>query len=396
MATPLLMLSADAPPQLGGVSAYSESIARSLVELGVDLSVEASVPDPSDRPIGGAPTRRGPSVLNRKYVKILPLFAAGLRGCLRFPRPMLLLMKCNHEGVAGYVLHRLFGVRYAVVAFGSELLQFSDRRWTGPFLRRMMRRAECVVAISAYTRDLVVDGLGVDPGRVLIVPPIVEPTPEPTDEGLDAIRDRFELHGKRVLLTVARLVRRKGHDMVLRALADLREDYPDLAYVIVGDGGDREALERQIRALGVGDLVRMVGARSAEEVDALYRVSEIFVMPSRREGCDIEGFGIAFLEANLRRKPVVAGRCGGVADAVVDGETGMLVDPTRWEETAAALRTLLDDPDRGRRMGDSGRDRALRAFGRDRQVECLREVVDRLGLLEEARPVAAGRACEVA
>lgn len=375
-----LVLAADYPPQLGGVATYAGSFVGALDAAGFGVRVVTAAPGPAVDPV---PTVRTGGVWNRKHLKILPLLGAGAGECLRRRPDVLVLMKCNHEGVAGWPLAALTGARRVVVAYGSEILRFRDGPM-GPALRRLMRGADRVVACSGYTGRLVVDGLGVDPGRVVVVPPVVEPTPEPTGEGLEEIRARYRLHGRRVLLTVARLVKRKGHDRVLRALAALRGDCPDLVYVIAGDGGDRPYLERLIGELGVGDLVRMVGAAPAVEIDRLYRACDLFVMPSRREGVDVEGFGIAFLEAGLRRKPVVAGDCGGVADAVVDGGTGLLVDPDDWRATAAAIRVLLDDPERARRLGRAGRERALHEFGRDRQVERLRATGESMGLFGPA------------
>ena len=371
-----LVLAADYPPQLGGVATYAGSFVAALDAAGFGVRVVTAATGPAVDPV---PTRRSAAVWNRKHVKALPLLVNGARECLRGRPDVLVLMKCNHEGIAGWPLSAWTGARRIVVAYGSEILRFRDGP-TGPALRRLMRGADRVVACSGYTGRLVVDGLGVDPARVVVVPPVVEPTPEPTGEGLDAVRARYRLQGRRVLLTVARLVKRKGHDMVLRALAALRGEYSDLVYVIAGDGGDRPYLEGLIAELGVGDRVRMIGAVPTAEIDPLYRAADVFVMPSRREGIDVEGFGIAFLEAGLRCNPVVAGDCGGVADAVVDGTTGLLVDPDDWQATAAAIRDLLDHPERARRLGRAGRERALHDFGRDRQVERLRAMGESMGL----------------
>jgi len=376
MTPKLLMVAADFPPQVGGVSTYSLALARTLSEAGVDVSVVTPVPGPG-RLTERMTVTRASMFLNVKYLKVLPLTVLTIFACLRKRPDLLVLMKCNHEGIVGALARRLLGIRYVVAAYGSEILAFKANPLSGRFMAWLYRGAERVLVDSAYAGGLVAD-CGVAPGQIAVVHPGLDPVPDiPADPaGTAALRSGLGLERKRVLLTVSRIVRRKGHDRVAEALARLKSDYPDLVWVIAGDGPDRSYVEGLVRSLGLDDRVRMIGRRPAEEIDLLYRMADVFVMPSRQEGIDVEGFGIAFVEAALRRLPVVAGRHGGVPEAVGDGLSGILVDPSDSLDVARAIRTLLDDPALAKRLGDSGRERAVLEFGRQHQAGKLRSLFE--------------------
>lgn len=136
-----------------------------------------------------------------------------------------------------------------------------------------------------------------------------------------------------------------------------------MRYVVVGDGPERSGLERLAANLGLRDAVVFTGRASVEEVNAWYHLADVFAMPARSDDHDIEGFGIVFLEAAAAGKPVVAGRGGGVGDAVVDGVTGLLIDPSSEDELANALRRLLLDQRYADAMGEEARRRVMSEFG---------------------------------
>lgn len=370
MPAKVLMVAADFPPQLGGVATYTLALARTLRESGIDLSVITCVPG-LDGTSENVPITRASMLLNVKYLKILPLAILAMGTCLKRRPDLLLLMKCNHEGIVGALMNRMLGIPYVVVAYGSEVLAFGETRRFGRFMKSLYLNAERVLVDSAFAAGLVAD-CGVLPEKIVVVHPGLDFVPDavPHRGEVAALKHRLDLEGKRVMLTVSRIVKRKGHDKAAEALAVLKEDYPDLIWVVAGDGPDRGYVEDLVGSLDLSDRVRMIGRRPAAEIDLLYRVADVFVMPSRREGIDVEGFGIAFVEAALRRLPVVAGRHGGVPEAV--GDSGILVDPHDSQDVARGIRTLLDDPALAKSLGELSRDRALREFGREAQTAKLR------------------------
>ena len=214
-----------------------------------------------------------------------------------------------------------------------------------------------MIAISHYTRDRLIE-FGVDAARIAVVYPGAPRAQEHTPAELDAARRRYGLEGKRVVLAVGRLIHRKGHLTLVRAMRQLSQAHSELRLVVVGRGPMEAAIHAQIHALDLRESVLMTGYVSDEDVARLFDIAEVFALPTGEdESGQVEGFGLVFAEAHAYGKPVVAGRSGGAAEAVIDGETGILVAPDRPEAVADAIQFLLSNPDRARAMGDAGRRR---------------------------------------
>ena len=216
--------------------------------------------------------------------------------------------------------------------------------------RRALRAAERSIAVSEHTRRLAVS-LGVAAERVTVIPPGVDPSPKTAGRRA----------AEPTVITVARLTQPyKGHALMAEAIAHVRERIADVRWLVVGDGPLRESVEATVARFGLGDAVRFTGEVSDRERDALLATAHVFAMPSRLPpgGEGGEGFGIVYMEAATRGLPVVAGNVGGALDAVVDGETGLLVDPSDARAVGGAIAQLLADPERANRLGEAGRERA--------------------------------------
>jgi phosphatidyl-myo-inositol dimannoside synthase len=238
---------------------------------------------------------------------------------------------CGHLHLAplAQFLASLLGVPLWLQLHGWEAWRVPRR-----IERRAAERARLITAVSRTTRTRFLAVYGVDPARVRVLPPTVERC---FGRGArsDELAARYGLAGKRVLLTVGRLdpnERRKGQDQVIRALPKIIAAFPDVVYLIVGGGADRARLEALARELRVADNVVFAGTVSADELPQLYRLADLFVMPSTQEG-----FGIVFLEAAASGLRVIAGNADGSADALADGAIGTLIDPT---DTAALVRAV--------------------------------------------------------
>ena len=139
------------------------------------------------------------------------------------------------------------------------------------------------------------------------------------------------------MLSVGRLAPRKGFDTVIQALGEIVSAHPDTLYVMVGDGPDRDRLRTLVEHHGLQDYVYMTGRVEWEDLPRWHNVADVFVTPSRSAPPSVEGFGIVFLEANACGKPVIGARTGGIPDAVLDGETGLLVDADAPSDLAEAV-----------------------------------------------------------
>lgn len=172
------------------------------------------------------------------------------------------------------------------------------------------------------------------------------------------------------LITVARLVKRKGHTAVLHALQEL----PQCRYMIVGDGEGREMLETLTQKLGLASRVEFYGAVSDERLMELYKEADIFVMPTEKSSTDREGFGIVYLEAQLMGLPVIAVNHAGVNEAVVNGEGGILLNEAE-SELVPAIKQLAQDAELRNELGKRGRERVLREFNEAEQFGKLKTLI---------------------
>jgi phosphatidylinositol alpha-1,6-mannosyltransferase len=275
------------------------------------------------------------------------------------------------------LLRPLTGWKVVVVAHGIEVTKNGHRLRRRIGLRWVFGSADWTVAVSHYTRKHVLE-CGADPGHVQVIPCGVDPDRyRPVDGG--RLRSELGLGNRPVVLTLARLVSSKGHDLVIRALAELRRSIPDATYLVGGTGGENytEFLRALAESCGVSKAVRFLGYVASEDLPALYSASNVYVMPSRAlEGnSNFEGFGITYLEANACGVPVIGADSGGVADAVLDGRTGFLVPPNDVPALADRMYRLLADPDLARRMGAAGRERILREFTWDRVADLFLETL---------------------
>jgi phosphatidylinositol alpha-1,6-mannosyltransferase len=266
------------------------------------------------------------------------------------------------EGFAALLAKRLCGgSSYLCWTHGEELAYARSSRELRFLLARVHNSAAAVIANSHNTaRQL--EAMGVSRAKLHVVYPGVDAARFQGRVRGDAIRRRFVQEGELLLLTVARLQRRKGHDLSIRALALLRDEPPGLRYLIVGDGEERGHLERLVDELALRDRVSFLGAVPDDVLPDYYAAADIFVHPNRPESREEEGFGMVFLEAAAAGLPVIGGANGGVPEAVEQSVTGLLVGGDDAGELATAIRALSGSKALRCRMGEAGRTRVLSHF----------------------------------
>lgn len=257
-------------------------------------------------------------------------------------------------GTIAWALHAVGGPPYVVLCHGFDLLSAQRVQRKRQLAQRILHHAERIIANSAYTASLA-RTYGVLSDRITVVPPPMGVTPDDArSAAVPDVRAEAGLDGSRIVLTVARLVARKGMDDLIHTMAIVTRTFPRAVLVVVGDGPERPALESLAQHIRLR--VRFTGAVDDRTLAAWYTACECFALlphlgPSSD---DVEGFGIVFLEAAAFGKPVVATRSGGVPEAVVDGVTGVLVPPQDPEAAAQAIIALLRDPERARELGAQG------------------------------------------
>ncbi len=308
------------------------------------------------------------------WPQFLALFARTLYHCVAFRPNILHAGDLFPHGLICYLINRLFGIDYAIYCHGEEITQTNRFRRQPALRNEIYRRAAHVVAASPFAmRLLKQEGIPVD--SISLVPVGVDSERFAASHHNPSLIQKYGLEGKQIVLTVGRLCARKGHDVALPAIASLIARYPNLHYVIAGTGPDQSRLESLAICLGIRKNVTLTGYLDEDALPALYASASIFLLPNREEkNGDVEGFGLVFLEANAAGKPVIGGRSGGAVDAIVDGVTGVLVDPTKPEDVAAALEKLLANADLREEMGSAGRQRAYKDFSWEQSAALLNDL----------------------
>lgn len=355
----VLFLANDYPPIPGGIAGYLFGLVSHLDRA--RTAVLAPVVS------GAAEFDRAHDVrvYRRRFLPPLPFPAdklarialpmAYLPAILRRERPEIL--HCGHvlsAGVVGLLLRRRRGLPYAVYAYGADLLDYQRNPIVMRLLRRVLAEAAGVVTISDFSVGLV-ERFGVPRGRITKVLWGIDV--QRFHPGVDGRRVRAH-HGLRdrpVILTVARLVTRKGHDVVIDALAKVQAAVPGAAYLIVGSGPDRARLDRIVAERGLHDSVVFAGFVPDAELPEYYAAADCCVLASRQIRGDVEGAGSVTLEASASGRPVIVGASGGTDQHVVEGETGYLVDPTDRDAVAARVAAVLSDRALAARLGRAGR-----------------------------------------
>jgi phosphatidylinositol alpha-1,6-mannosyltransferase len=235
--------------------------------------------------------------------------------------------------------------------------------WAGlPVAARLLRRigddVDVLTYLGEYTRTRMAGALSAAAvSRMARLAPGVDETVFRAGAGGGEVRARLGLRDRPVAVCVSRLVPRKGQDTLIRGWPRVLRAVPGAALLLVGGGPYRSSLEKLAAETGVADAVRFTGSVAWEELPAHYDAGDVFAMPcrTRRRGLDVEGLGIVYLEASSTGLPVIAGDSGGAPDAVLAGETGLVVNGRSVDGVADAVISMLGDPERARAFGMRGR-----------------------------------------
>ena len=357
----ILVFTFEFPPTVGGAQTVSYELSRHLAQRGADihvLALGAPGADAFDRrqnfPIVRLPVSPTENTVG-KLVQKTNLWR-DLKRAVKDVRPDAVL--CCHWDPCAYIARGVLAtgrkrIPYFLIAHGMELMQLpasGAARLTKVAVRSFaLQGARAVFAVSRYTGQRAIE-LGVAENRIRVIPNGVDCAPV-TPAPDEARGER----SARVLLTISRLVPRKGHDTVLRALRQVRAKFPEVVYDIVGAGPERGRLEALTQEMELGEHVRFRGQVGEDEKRRLLNECDLFVLPCRATPTDFEGFGLAFLEAMEYGKPVIGGRSGGVPEVVRDGESGLLVEPDDPDGLARAIVSILESPREARRLGENGR-----------------------------------------
>jgi phosphatidylinositol alpha-1,6-mannosyltransferase len=381
-----LLVTNDFPPRPGGIQNYLNSLATRLPAD--DLVVYAPSWEASSGSHGEFDAAAGFEVVRHPTSLMLPT-----PDVLRRAKQIMRARDC--EAV-------WFGAAAPLALLGHSLRDSGARRvlasthghevgWSMlPAARQALRRigdtADVLTYVSKYTRTRFAAAFGPMAGFEMLPSGVDTELFRPDEGARREIRKRLGLGDRPTVVCVSRLVPRKGQDMLIKALPELRKRVPDVALLLVGGGPSRKRLTDMVSGLGVSGDVVITGSVPWQELPAHYNAGDVFAMPARTrgKGLDVEALGIVYLEASATGLPVVAGNSGGAPEAVLDEVTGHVVDGRNADQLCDTLAALLADPVRARRMGQAGRNWVRESWRWD-------VLAERLSGLLDGRPAAAVR-----
>lgn len=357
-----LLITLEFPPQIGGISAYYSNICNHIPHK--HLVVIAPAHHSSDE----FDARQSYRIYRKKMVSENPYIWPKWLGLAKDVKDIVEKEKIQNIlvgqilpiGTIAYLMKLRKNIPYFLFSHGMDVSMLSGRKKM--LAKKIIKESKGVFVNSNFTKHLIED-LGYPHRHITTVYPCPQALPSPNDFEILKMRNSLELHNKKILLTVGRLVERKGHDKVIISLMHVLKKYKNLIYIIAGEGYYRKNLESLVKKYSLEENVIFLGKLSDSEISALYEMSDIFIMTARQlMNKDVEGFGTVYLEANSYGKPVIAGKSGGVGEAVINGKNGILVDPLSTHEISRAILELLDRPDYAHRLGFQGMDRVHSQF----------------------------------
>lgn len=278
------------------------------------------------------------------------------------------------QDFTGAALRKITGLPLLVFVHGDEVNQTEHRRVQPRLRNGIYRSADAIVAANSFAYERAVAICGTSE-RVSMITPGVDciafhPGPRP-----EWASREYHLDDSPVMITVARLVKKKGHETVLRSLPAILKLAPALKYLIVGGGPEESRLRTLTADLGLRECVRFVGDVPHRLLPDIYRAADVFCMVNEQDASgDIESFGMVFIEAGACGLPVIGGRSGGTAQSVLEGRTGLLCEPSDPDRLSQLLLGLLSNASLRRQMGEAGLQRARSEFGWDARARQLLEV----------------------
>jgi phosphatidylinositol alpha-1,6-mannosyltransferase len=268
------------------------------------------------------------------FIKVTKSFLYCLWIIIRFSPSFIYCLSGTYIGFIAFLLHKLFGTPYFVMAHGHEFMQFGAQSFISKILKIIYNNAAAVFSVSNFTKKELLKR-GVKKHKVHTVYNGIE-SPDPNIvKSHDILREKHRLHispSALVLLTISRLDKRKGHCNVIHALKDIFSGIPEarekILYIIGGSGPEEQRISKLISEYNLEKNVILYGHVSEEKLPLLYTLADLFIMPNViiHDRGNVEGFGIVFLEAAAYGLPSIAGKHGGSAEVVLDGETGFLVN----------------------------------------------------------------------
>ena len=362
----ILILSEDFPPNVGGIAQWAMGVAKSLSKSGHTVTLMTRY-FPKYGKVKLSNINFEVIYIDKKYWKKLRSYYwnTSLKRYLKSnQKPNIIIATTWNcaRSIVNYCMKSM--IPLITVTHGLDVtrkMTYLKKFW----LRYTLMRSNNIIAVSRFTRNYLLTKLGIPSKKIYVFPNGVD-----IDKFYPKVEKvylhKHHLENCKVILTLSRVIERKRHDAVIKALPQVIRKISNVKYLICGPWHEKYylRLRKLINQLKLEKYVIFTNKLSDEELNIYYNLADVYIMPSRydKETGDSEGFGITYLEANACEKPVIGGRSGGVEDAIVDGKTGFLVNPNDIDEIANKLILLLENSSLANDIGKQGRNRVLKHY----------------------------------
>lgn len=377
----ILVFSPDFLPNTGGIALFVHNICLQLIQLGheVDVLTTRKTADLSDKPYKVYQYDPGGRLSSIKA--ILAVFSLYLKR--RYDLLFFGHFVSTHA-LGGVLLKKIFKVPYIMLCHGNDVFRYEVGTKIHMLIRKVvLRNAIIVLANSNFTKSKLKNESNV---KSEVLNPGVDITFFHTNNDDSELREKYRINkNTTVLLSAGRLVKKKNYNNIIKAVKMVKERIGDLTLFIAGEGPERENIVECAKSEGVHKNVVLIGDIDAAALKVYYLMCDVFVLPSIVKNNDYETFGMVFLEAGACGKPVIGSKTGGISDAVIDDETGILVNaPSDAREIADAILYLLNNKQIADEMGRKARERIVAHFDWTKVGRNLNGIIEKIVGINEA------------
>lgn len=364
-----LLIPGDFPPEVSGIATYFHEIWK-FYDYSENHILAAKYPKciEFDKNSDLHTIRVGIPTGSSPLHKIIKSFIYTIKAIQLHLKNKYTVIHCGQvlsSGMTGWIIKKIFKIPYIIYVYGSETYRFGNNKYLMRMIKTFLKEAEYIIPNSRFTMDEFLP-LGIPEGKFKIITPGVDVDRFHPQSLEHELVEKYNLLGKKVLLTVARLDERKGHDKVIEAIAAIQEN--NIVYLIVGKGREQQRLQNLAKEMKIESQVIFCGYVADDDLPKYYNLCDIFLLLNRQTSVDenligdYEGFGIVFLEASACGKPVIAGNFGGIADAIDDKKSGFIIDGTDLKEIIKTIKHLFKNEDICHQIGKYGRQRSVQNF----------------------------------
>ncbi len=377
-----LIISLEFPPQIGGIATYVHDLASAL--------------DPEHTIVLAPPMKDAEEWDNAQKYRILrhdffypkfvwPRWLKLLSGVKQIVRSEgIELIMVHHILPVGTVALRIlksFKIPYIIFSHGTDMVMASQVKRKKKLASLIGRKSLQVIANSENLKMRLLERFPELTNQTAVVYPCPDADflVPPSKEEIEMLKHIYALEGKQVILTVSRFVDGKGFPHLLRVMPDILQRVPHLVWMIVGDGeaAKRNEILGEIQSRNLQNIVRFVGQVPHQELKKFYYLADLFVLLTHPDNGMEEGLGLVFLEASAAARPVVAGRSGGVDEAVLNGQTGLVLDVLNEPQTIVdSIVNIIQNPEAGRELGLNGQNRIRSEFNWENQLSTLKPWIE--------------------